>query len=116
MFRKEIGNQAETEACAYLQQQGLKLVEKNFDCDIGEIDLIMRDGNGFVFVEVKHRANEDFATVVEQITPDQCRRIRRVAQYYLLEKKLNEHVTPMRFDVVTITARPAQLTWLPDAF
>ncbi|RUO62470.1 YraN family protein [Pseudidiomarina insulisalsae] len=116
MLPKTSGNQAEDKALAHLQSAALKLVERNFSCQLGEIDLIMRDGEHWVFVEVKYRSNEDFATVVEQITPAQCQRIRRCAQFYLLSHNLDEHQTLMRFDVVAICQQPAQLHWLPDAF
>ena len=116
MLAHELGSEGEASAVRYLQAQGLTLVEQNFRCDIGEVDIIMRDGAAWVFVEVKTRKNEDFATVVEQITPDQCLRVRRSAQFYLLSHRLNEHVTPMRFDVIAICQQPEQLFWLPDAF
>ncbi|MDN7124321.1 YraN family protein [Pseudidiomarina terrestris] len=116
MLAKEQGNAGEELAVTHLCQQGLELVERNFRCDIGEIDIVMRDGEHWVFVEVKSRANEDFARVVEQITPAQCQRVRRSAQFYLLSKKLDEHQTFMRFDVVAICQQPEQLHWLQDAF
>ncbi|CAB0150978.1 hypothetical protein PSI9734_01393 [Pseudidiomarina piscicola] len=116
MLRQQQGNAGEELALDYLSQRGLTLVERNFRCDIGEIDIIMRDAEHWVFVEVKCRNNEDFATVVEQITSAQCQRIRRSAQFYLLSHKLDEHQTPMRFDVVAICQHPEQLHWLPDAF
>lgn len=116
MLPKETGNAGETQAIAYLENRELKLVERNFSCDLGEIDIVMRDGDYWVFIEVKARQNEDFATVVEQITPVQCQRIRRCAQFYLLSHKLDEHQTYVRFDIVAICAQPDQLHWLPDAF
>ncbi|MFC0445864.1 YraN family protein [Pseudidiomarina halophila] len=116
MLRKAQGNAGEDQAIDHLTQQGLTLVERNFRCDLGEIDIIMRDGEHWVFVEVKSRSNEDFATVVEQITAAQCQRVRRSAQFYLLSHKLDEHQTYMRFDVIAICQQPAQLHWLQDAF
>lgn len=116
MLAHDLGNEGEAAALVYLEARGLKLVEQNFRCELGEIDIIMRDGAAWVFVEVKTRRNEDFATVVEQITPDQCLRVRRSAQFYLLSHRLDEHVTPMRFDVIAICQQPEQLYWLPDAF
>lgn len=116
MSRKSDGNLGEQQACDYLKQQGLQLVEANFSCDIGEIDLVMQDQDTLVFVEVKYRANENLATVVEQISENQCRRIRQVAQFYLIKAKYNEHLTNLRFDVVAISGFPYELQWLPDAF
>lgn len=116
MSRKTDGNRGEEQACAYLEQQGLHFISKNYRCDIGEIDLIMQDQHTLVFVEVKYRANENLVSVVEQISEKQCRRIRQVAQFYLIEAKCNEHRTSLRFDVVAISGSPYELQWLPDAF
>lgn len=116
MLPKASGNAGESRAVAFLEAHQLKLVERNFKCDLGEIDIVMRDGEHWVFVEVKYRKNEDFATVVEQITVAQCQRIRRCAQFYLLSHKLDELQTFVRFDVVAICEQPEQLHWLPDAF
>lgn len=116
MSRKDMGNQGEEIARALLERNGLRFVASNYSCDMGEIDLIMRDGDSWVFIEVKCRSNEQFATVVEQITPAQCQRIRRCAQLFLLQQQLNEHVTPMRFDVVAIVIDFDHAQWLQDAF
>lgn len=116
MLPKATGNAGENQAIAFLEQQNLKLVERNFNCNMGEIDIVMRDNEHWVFVEVKYRRNEAFASVVEQITPAQCQRVRRSAQFYLLSRQLDEHQTFIRFDVVAICEQPEQLYWLPDAF
>ncbi len=116
MSRKAQGNRGELEACSFLEEQGLKLQQRNYRCNLGEIDLIMKAGETFVFVEVKVRNNESFATILEQISRQQCVRIRRCAQHYLIQQQLNEHVTSMRFDIVTIVRDDNELQWLPDAF
>lgn len=116
MLRHQQGREGEELARQYLEQQGLTFVEANFKCDIGEIDLIMRDRNCWVFVEVKFRTLDDFANILEQIRPAQCQRIRQVAQLYVIQKRLNEHITPMRFDVVAVVDALEQLYWLEDAF
>lgn len=116
MSRKDLGNQGEQIARALLERNGLVHVESNYSCDMGEIDLIMREGDAWVFIEVKSRSNERFASVLEQISTAQCQRIRRCAQLFLIQQKLNEHVTPMRFDIVAIVMDFEQAQWLPDAF
>lgn len=116
MSRKDMGNQGEQIARELLERNGLQFITSNYSCDMGEIDLIMRDGDHWVFIEVKCRSDEQFATVVEQITPAQCQRIRRCAQLFLLQQQLNEHETRMRFDVVAIVIDYDQAKWLPDAF
>ena len=110
------GQLGEKLAYDYLIRKGYTVLERNWRSRNGEIDIISQKDDIMVFVEVKTRRNEDFATVVEQITPDQCLRVRRSAQFYLLSHRLDEHVTPMRFDVIAICQQPEQLYWLPDAF
>lgn len=116
MLRHQQGREGEDTARQFLEQQGLTFVEANFSCDIGEIDLVMLDQDCLVFVEVKFRTLEHFATILEQIRPAQCQRIRQVAQFYIIKKRLNEHTTPMRFDVVAVVGAMNELVWLEDAF
>lgn len=116
MSRHQAGTDAETQAINYLQARGLKLVRRNFRVGKNEIDVIMRAQQYWIFVEVKYRHNESFATVLEQITPQQCQRIRTAARLFLLQQHLTEHLTAMRFDVVAIVGEPARVQWLQDAF
>lgn len=64
----EIGKLIEDNACDYLEQQGLKLLTRNFLCKMGEIDLIMRDKDDLVFIEVRYRQSDDYGDGVESIT------------------------------------------------
>ncbi|MGI0152912.1 MULTISPECIES: YraN family protein [Idiomarina] len=116
MSKQQDGGLGEALALEYLEGQGLHLVTKNFRCEMGEIDLILKEGKTFVFVEVKVRADETFASVLEQIKPQQCQRIRRCAQFFLITEGLNEHYTSMRFDVVALVSDYNSMQWLPDAF
>jgi putative endonuclease len=116
MLRHQQGREGEDTARQYLEQQGLTFVEANFKCDMGEIDLVMQDQDCLVFVEVKFRTLEHFASILEQIRPAQCQRIRQVAQLYVIQRRLNEHTTPMRFDVVAVVGALEALYWLEDAF
>jgi putative endonuclease len=116
MLRHRQGREGEDTARYYLEQQGLRFIEANFRCDIGEIDLVMQDHDCLVFVEVKYRTLEHFASILEQIRPAQCQRIRHVAQLYVIQRRLNEHTTAMRFDVVAVVGALEQLVWLEDAF
>lgn len=112
-----IGQQAETMALRYLQQQGLELVERNFSCQNGEIDLILRDKEDLVFTEVRYRHKKDYGTSVETVNAAKQRKILRSAEYYLYSKKLWEH--PCRFDVIGIsmdTQQRIEITWEKNAF
>ena len=101
------GQLSEESALAYLQAHGLVLVERNFLCKAGEVDLIMRDGPGLVFVEVRKRATTRFGGALWSITPAKQKRLLRAAQYYLLRY---HQVPPCRFDVIAI--EDGQLRWL----
>jgi putative endonuclease len=104
------GQRWEQAALAYLQRHGLVLVEANFQCKLGEIDLIMRDADTLVFVEVRQRAGTVHGGAAASVTPAKIRRLVRAAQLYLLRFP---ETPPCRFDVVAIDA--AQLEWLRNA-
>lgn len=116
MTTRTTGIHFETIAEQYLIGQGLTQVERNFRLDNGEIDIIMRDGEYWVFIEVKFRFDSSFAHPLEQLRQEQLQRIKRTAQVYLYYQGLSEYVTPCRFDVVAITAKPEEIIWVPDAF
>ena len=96
----ETGQYAEQAALAFLQGQGLKLVERNFRCRRGELDLIMRDGATLVFVEVRYRADRRFGGALASIGSGKRRRLRAAAEYYL--QGLHRAPPPCRFDVVAM--------------
>jgi putative endonuclease len=108
--KQEQGQRWEQVARAWLEGRGLKLVEANFRCKGGEIDLVMRDGAELVFVEVRQRADRRHGGAAASITPAKLRRLIRAAQYYLLRFP---HTPPCRFDVVAIDG--GQLDWLRNA-
>ena len=93
----------------HLQHHGLVLVEANFLCKGGEIDLVMRDGDTLVFVEVRQRATTSHGGAAASITPAKIRRLVRAAQFYLVRLP---KTPPCRFDVVAIDA--GQLEWLQN--
>ncbi len=101
MNRRQIGTEYETLAAEYLKSQGYELVERNFRCRLGEIDIIAKDHSYLCFVEVKYRINEMHGTAVEAVDRRKQRIITKVAWYYLLTHGGNEW-TPCRFDVIAI--------------
>lgn len=104
------GRRWEQVALQHLQRQGLRLIQANFRCKGGEIDLIMGDGDALVFVEVRQRATRRHGGAAASITAAKLRRLRRAAQVYLLSLP----ITPAcRFDVVAIDGE--QLSWLRNA-
>lgn len=108
--RQESGADAESRALAYLQRHGLQLVERNFLCKMGEIDLIMRDGATLVFVEVRARADASHGGAAASITPAKQRRLVRAAQRYLQRFRMPP---ACRIDVVAIDG--TTFAWLRNA-
>lgn len=116
MNRKAIGDSAERLACKYLQQHGLKLLQRNFFCRGGEIDLVMQHGDSLVFVEVRYRRYTAFGGAAETISQHKQGRVIRCARYYISRHR--RWNTASRFDVICIEGEPGNLRieWISDAF
>ena len=114
--RQSKGVQAELRALHYLQQQGLKTIQRNYSCRRGEIDLIMQDGSTQVFVEVRYRSNPNFGSAAESVTPAKQQRVIAAAQHYLLSV-CQDGIPSCRFDVVAVCGNKQQnIEWIKDAF
>ena len=100
---RELGRTGEDIACEHLRNKGYVIVERGFRLFRGEIDVVARDDDTLVFVEVKTRADESYGRPEESVTPAKQRRIRRIAQGYLVKNSQSE--VPCRFDVVAILFR-----------
>lgn len=109
----EQGSLAEHTAATFLQQQGLILIEKNFRCQFGEIDLVMRDGETLVFVEVRLRANQNFGGAAYSINQNKQQKLSRTAEQYLqLHGDCN-----CRFDAILMQATDINaVEWIKNAF
>ena len=104
------GAAAEALAAGYLATRGLTIVQRNYRCRGGEIDLIARDGEVLVFVEVRLRRNRAFGTAAESITAAKRRRLRLAARHYLA--RLGRE-PPCRFDAVLLDALETEnIEWL----
>lgn len=109
---------AEARAEKFLRSKGLQTSDKNYRCKSGEIDLIMRDGDTLVFVEVRLRSNRRFETAAESVNFRKQLKIINAAQHYLLEKRLTDKL-PCRFDVVAISNEldnEHEFEWITNAF
>ena len=115
MLKRAQGDVAENEALQYLRQHGLRLVRRNYQCKLGEIDLIMSDGTCLVFVEVRFRRNSRFGSPAETVVARKQQRLIRTAMHYLQNHKLD---SPCRFDVIGISgdSDTVQVEWIKDAF
>lgn len=114
---REIGADAEKLARDFLVQQGLDLVEHNYQIKGGEIDLIMRDEPHLVFVEVRYRKNNRFGSGADSVDYRKQSRLIKAATNYLMEKSSHAH-QPARFDVISITSSDTkpEIEWIKDAF
>ena len=101
MYKKKIlGNLGEDIACKFILNKGYEIVERNFYCRQGEIDIIAKDKNEIVFIEVKSRSNIVFGLPSEAVTKQKMKHILKTARYFLYKNKMiNEYI---RFDVVEI--------------
>lgn len=113
----QIGNAAESQACDYLQQQGLELIARNYRAPFGELDLIMRDHDHTVFVEVRFRRDQRYGSGADSITRVKQDKLVKTALYYL-QQHPKQAKYPMRFDVVSLSASGDQMDieWIKDAF
>ena len=93
-----IGQQTEQFACEYLLKQKLTLLTKNYLCPRGEIDLIMRDQQSLVFVEVRYRKNINFGTPLESISSQKIKRIKTAIDHFIMTNNLS--YLPCRIDVI----------------
>jgi putative endonuclease len=113
-----LGVHGERIAAAYLTDAGLCVLDRNWRCREGELDIVARDGETtLVFCEVKTRRGTGFGHPVEAVTPGKQRRLRVLAQRWLAAH--DEHAPDLRFDVIGVlvrSARPALVTHLRGAF
>lgn len=114
---QDAGHAAETLACRYLEDRGLTLVARNVRSRFGEIDLVMRERETLVFVEVRRRASERFGGAAETVGARKQQRLRATAEVYL-QSHPQQSQKPCRFDIVAITDHGAgqRIDWLRDAF
>lgn len=111
---RERGADYELFARRYLEKAGLIFVAANVACRQGEIDLIMRDQQTWVFVEVRYRRNALFGGAAASVTQQKQRRLLRVASFWLAARNASFDTSSCRFDVLAITG--SQIEWLRDAF
>ncbi len=115
--KREIGESLEDFALKFIQNHGLRIVTKNYFCKMGEIDIIARDEQNFVFIEVRYRSSDAFGGSEASVGKKKQRRIILAAAHYLQKNGLNNK-TACRFDVVALTGKVTQLkyNWIKGAF
>ena len=101
--KKKFGDRGEDLACEYLSSKGFQIIERNYRYGHGEIDIVAKDSEILVFVEVKSRKNLEFGYPEEAITEGKKQQIKRIASAYLYEHEIKD--TDCRIDVVAILFR-----------
>jgi putative endonuclease len=111
----KLGHKGEGLAVDYLEQKGYCIIQRNFKTSLGEIDIIARDKETLVFIEVKTRESLEYGQPFESVTVAKRRKIANVATLFL--KKLRE-VPPCRFDIVSICHKKGkpEFDLIKDAF
>ena len=111
--KRKLGSEKESVAAAYLEASGLQILDRNYYFPGGEIDIVAKDNEYLVFVEVKFRKNAAYGVPSEAVTKGKQKKLVYGAKYYIYEKHFPFH-TPCRFDVISIEGD--EITWIPNAF
>jgi len=115
-IKKEVGDQGEAQAAAYLHAQGYEMLERNWRWKRAEIDIIARYGDVIVFIEVKTRSYDYYGDPALSVTPAQQRRVADAANAYLIRLG---HEGELRYDVISVVLRrgeSAEMMHYKDAF
>jgi putative endonuclease len=112
-----IGTRAETFALEYLEDQGLQLVERNFSCRYGEIDLILKECDMLVFTEVRFRTKTNYGDSLSTVNSTKQKKLIKAASFYLLQRKCYDKI-PCRFDVIALDYHRHEIAvdWVKNAF
>lgn len=107
MYTQKVGRFGEDEAVKYLEQKGYKILERNFSCKRGEIDIIALDKDEIVFIEIKARISLKYGLPSEAVTKNKLKHIYKTAEYYLYTRNLLNENT--RIDVIEVYIKNKQV-------
>lgn len=116
MKKKELGQKGEELALRFLKKNGYRILERNYVCKMGEVDIIAREKDTFAFIEVKTRRSTAFGPPQLAVNPAKQMQLSKVALHFLKEKRLEE--AKARFDVVAILlgSKGEEIELIKDAF
>jgi putative endonuclease len=116
MQKKELGKKGEELALRFLKKRGYRIIEKNYVCKLGEMDIIAKEKDTLVFIEVKTRTSTTFGPPQLAVNASKQRQLSKVALNYLKEKHLED--VKARFDVVAILLgqKGEEIELIKDAF
>ena len=103
--RSALGAYGEALAARHLTEQGMVVLDRNWRCDAGELDLVLRDGRVLVVCEVKTRSSLAFGTPIEAVTEQKAARLRRLAARWLADHEV--HPDEVRIDIVGVLVPPS---------
>ena len=114
--KKELGRRGEEVAFRFLKKKGYRIIEKNYVCKMGEMDIIAREKDTFAFIEVNTRTSTEFGPPQLAVTEFKQRQLSKVALNFLKEKNIED--MKARFDVVAILLAPEgeEIELIRDAF
>lgn len=117
MNKREVGETRELLACKYIVENGGVILNRNFRCRFGEVDIIAKDGNYLCFIEVKFRTDDRFGAPQEAVDIKKQKHICKVSQFYLYSKYKSLDI-PIRYDVVAISQKDNifAFKWIKNAF
>ena len=111
----ESGKKGENLACKHLKKDKYKILEKNYRCKQGEIDIIAEDRAGVLcFIEFKARSRQDYGSAIEAVTPSKQKKLLATAFIYIESKKIKSK--DMRFDIVSIDLNAEEISLMKNAF
>lgn len=99
-YKQETGRSGEEIASQYLEKEGYEILDRNFSCHQGEIDIIAKDKNEIVFIEVKTRTNKKYGLASEAVNENKQKHLLRAIQYYIYIKKYEKCF--IRIDVIEV--------------
>ena len=117
MNKRTVGGTRELLACKYIEDHGAHILERNFHCRQGEVDIIAKDEGYLCFIEVKFRSDKTFGEPEEAVTIKKQKHICKVSKFYLYSKYKSFDI-PVRYDVVAISQKEDifAFKWIKNAF
>ncbi|GFR37749.1 UPF0102 protein [Insulibacter thermoxylanivorax] len=117
-YRRRLGQKGEQAACSYLLSRGYRLIDRNWRCRLGEIDVVAGLDEQLVIVEVRTRSSDRFGSAAESIDARKQCKLRQLALLYMKEKHYPQD-TRLRFDVIAVRMLAdggVQIEHIPEAF
>lgn len=111
MNKREIGSFYENEVCDFLVSKGIEIIDRNYFCKFGEVDIIGREGDTLIFFEVKYRSSNRYGNPLEAIDIRKQKRIINCARFYTAYKYADLFI---RFDAVGVIGK--EIEWIKNAF